>query len=298
LKTICGFTVAAISKAFLVKEETVAQRLVRAKNKIREANLRFGFPEPPDLKPRLTSVAETIYLLFNEGYGRHTGDTLVQTDICVEACRIAKALADHPLGQEARLQALVALLLLQASRLRARVGPQGEMRLLPEQDRSLWDQSSIAEAMPYLERAATGDDLSPYHLLAGIAACHATAPTFEETDWKRILAYYDALCGSNPSPVLRLNRAVALSFVQGPKAALKELAGIGKRPGMGSYYLLPATIADFHRRLGEPDQAARHYRTALEQSVTEPERKFLLRRLQECRSGEAADDAATSPRPA
>jgi len=282
LKTVCGFGVREIAKAFLTKEETIAQRLVRAKQKIRDERLPFEFPARGQLAPRLDAVLDTIYLLFNEGYGASSGDELIREDICAEACRLARTLAENPALRRPKVQALTALLFLQASRLKARLDANGEILLLEEQDRSTWDGAMIATGLHYLVEAASGDELSRFHLFAGIAACHASAPSFEKTDWQRILAYYDELCAGDHSPVIALNRAVAVSFVSGPQAALRELGKSKNLPALSDYYLFPATVADFHRRMGELSKAIKFYRQALASVRTEPEKRFLLRRLKQC----------------
>lgn len=281
LKTICGFGVAEIARAFLAKEETIAQRLVRAKQKIRAERLAFELPEGATIGAHLDGVLETIYLLFNEGYTANGGDTLIRKDMCYEACRLGRLLAKHPSASSPKVHALVALMLLQASRLNARVDSIGEVILLEDQEREMWDQGLISEGLHHLSEAAAGKELSNFHLLAGISACHATARNFDQTDWPRILGYYDLLVGADPSPVLALNRSVAVSFIEGPAAALKLLREIGKAPAMAGYYLFPATKADFYRRLDDREKAATCYREALKLSATAPEKRFLLRRLKE-----------------
>jgi RNA polymerase sigma-70 factor (ECF subfamily) len=282
LKTLCGFSVTEIARAFLAEEVTVAQRLVRAKRKIRDENISLELPEPAVLHQRLAAVSEVLYLLFNEGYNAHEGENLVRHELCAEAIRLTALLVEHPVGDRPRAHALLALMLLQASRLPARVDAEGNLLLLAEQNRALWDRELIQRGLHHLEQSAQGEELSEYHLQAGIAACHVVAPNYTATDWKNILGYYDGLMEINHSPVVALNRAVALAMLEGPRAGIKELERIGKLPQMQSYYLLPATLADFHRQSGKPEKAVAYYQQALTLACTEPERRFLLRKLKAC----------------
>jgi len=282
LKTLCGFSVAEIARAFLAEDATIAQRLVRAKRKIRDENISLELPAPTVLHKRLAAVLEVLYLLFNEGYNAHEGENLVRYELCAEAIRLTALLVEHPVGDRPRVHALLALMLLQASRLSTRVDSEGNLLLLAEQNRALWDRKLIQRGLHHLEQSARGEELSEYHLQAGIAACHALATNHAATDWKSILSQYDALIEINHSPVVALNRAVALAMIEGPRAGIKELERIGKLPQMQSYYLLPATLADFHRQNGAPEKAATYYQQALTLAGTEPERRFLLRKLKEC----------------
>jgi RNA polymerase sigma-70 factor (ECF subfamily) len=209
----------------------------------------------------------------------------------LEACRLARSLAEHSVGSAPRVQALAALCHLQASRVRSRLSSAGEVLLIEEQDRSTWDQRLIQIGMHFLIEAGAGEILSPYHLLAGIAACHATAPSFEKTNWERILSCYDALAAIDPSPIVALNRAVALSFVEGPTKARQAARLLAS--ALSNYYLYPATLADFYRREGDLAAAAKLYARALASTPTEPERKFIERRIEQCLS---SVDAAGPPR--
>jgi len=282
LKTLCGFSVTEIARAFLAEEATMAQRLMRAKRKIRDENILLELPQAAVLHKRLAAVLEVLYLLFNEGYNAHEGEKLVRHELCAEAIRLTSLLVEHPVGDRPHVHALLALMLLQASRLPARVDGEGNLLLLAEQNWVLWDRELIQRGLHHLEQSARGEELSEYHLQAGIAACHAVAPNDAATDWKSILGYYDGLMEINHSPVVALNRAVALAMIAGPQAGIKELERIGKLPQMQSYYLLPATLADFHRQNGESEKAAAYYQQALTLAGTEPERRFLLRKLKEC----------------
>ncbi len=282
LKTLCGFSVPEIARAFLSEEAAIAQRLVRAKRKIRDDKLPFEVPQGRELLVRLDSVLEVLYLLFNEGYGAHQGEELVRHDVCMEAIRLTALLAEHSAGDAPKVHALLALMLLQASRLPARVDANGDLLLLNEQDRSLWDKKMIHRGFHHLEKSAAGEELSEYHVQAGIAACHAAAADYASTDWKRILDYYDELVAMNHSPVAALNRAVALAMIEGPEAGIQALDKIKTLPPMKSYYLLPSTYAEFYKQIGQCQKALQYYRQALELVGTEPERRFLLRKIKEC----------------
>ncbi len=282
LKTLCGFSVAEIARAFLSPEATLAQRLVRAKRRLRELNVSCDLPEPAELQARLDTVLAALYLLFNEGYNAHAGEDLIRAELCAEAARLAQLLTEHAPGNKPKVHALLALMLLQASRLPARTNEEGGLLVLAQQDRARWDQSMIQAGHYHLQLAAQAQELTEYHLLAGIASCHASAPSFEATDWKRILGYYDTLVRMNHSPVLALNRAVALAQVEGPQAGIAALESIRDLPAMKSYYLMPATLAELHAQLGNRKQARACYQEALALAGTEPERKFLLRKIAGC----------------
>lgn len=282
LKTLGGFGVPEIARAFLAEEATIAQRLVRAKRTIKEMHIPFEVPEREELPARLDSVLDVLYLLFNEGYSAHQGEDLVRHDLCAEGIRLTSLLARHPVVGQPKVHALLALMLLQASRLPARTDAAGDILLLQDQDRSLWDRRIINAGIAELVRASTGDRASEYHLQAGIASCHALAPSYAETDWARILMQYDALLQRWPSPVVALNRAVALSMVAGAEAGLRELERIRTMQGMEQYYLFYSTLAEFHRRLGDLPAAAASYRNALDLATNIPEQRFLQRKLAEC----------------
>src|SRR5579864_4792915 len=281
LKTVGGFSVDEIARAFLLRPAAVAQRLVRAKRLLRERRIAFELPAR-GLGARIGSALETIYLMFNEGYAATAGDDLVRSDLCGEAVRLAAILADHPATTLPEVHALLALMLFQASRLPARCDAEGALVLLADQDRRRWDRALIGRALGHLERCAAGGRATAYHLEAGIAACHAMAPSYAATDWAQILALYDDRLALAPSPVVVLNRAVALSMVQGPRAGIAALAAVADDPHLRGYYLLPATLADLWLRCGDRQTAAAHYRRALELPCSEPERRFLLRRLAAC----------------
>lgn len=280
LKTIGGFGVSEIARAFLARETTIAQRLVRAKRRIREEEIRFELPSASELSARLDSVLEVIYLLFNEGYTAHSGENLIRKDVCEEAIRLGGLLVRHAATDLPKSHALLALMLLQAARLPARVSECGDLFLLDEQDRRLWDRRLINRGIYHLGHSAEGSEITEYHLEAGIAACHVGAPSYEATDWPRIVHLYDQLLKLNSSPVIALNRAVAVSRWRGPQAGISDLAEIGSHPQMSDYYLFHATMAELWRETGDGEKAVACYRRALASPCSEPERRFLLRKIE------------------
>lgn len=282
LKTLGGFGVAEIARAFLAPETTIAQRLVRAKKTIRTQSIPYTVPDAADLSARLDAVLDALYLLFNEGYSASQGDALVRHDLCAEAIRLTTTLAAHPAGDQPKVHALLALMLLHAARLPARTDAAGDFLLLETQDRARWDRAMIHAGLQALIRSASGDAVSAYHLQASIAACHAIAPSYAATDWPRILAQYDALMVAAPSPVVALNRAVAVAMVHGPEAGLAALDAVRTMPGMTSYALLHATVGELRQRLGDTAAAIAAYDAALALTLTEPERRFLLRKRDVC----------------
>lgn len=285
LKAVSGFGVAEIARAFLAEEATIAQRLIRAKKRIREAGVVLALPAPDDLPERLDSVLRVLYLLFNEGYGAHAGEDLVREDLCDEALRLARLLAARPETALPKVHALLALFYFQAARLSTRVDGDGNLLLLAEQPRDGWDRRFLSLGLHHLALSARGDELSEYHLQAAIAAVHGTSPSFAETNWPYLLGLYDQLLALAPSPVVALNRAIALSMVDGPEAALRSLEMLDADPAMRNYHLLPAVRADLLRRLGRTEQAVACYRRALESPCTEPERRFLAGRLRDLGAG-------------
>lgn len=282
LKAVSGFSVKEIARAFLSDPATIAQRLVRAKRQIRDQNLRFALPPPRELASPLGSVLEVIYLLFNEGYAAHQGDDLVRQDLCSEALRLALLVADSPVAQP-KVHALVSLLAFQAARLAARVDENSELVLLQDQDRSKWDSRLIALGSRRLAMSAEGVEVSEYHIQAAIASIHAQAKESATTDWEVILDLYDDLMELNPSSVVALNRIVAQGKVHGAESALNELAEIEDDPVLRDYYLLPATRGSLLAETGEFSQAANCFEGALTRPCSEPERRFLTRRMHECR---------------
>lgn len=284
LKTVCGFSVDEIAKAFLSKSDTVAQRIVRAKTKISHAQIKYEVPSPDKMEERLTSVLEVLYLLFNEGYLATKGDSLTRKDLCEEAIYRLTELSKQPICQLPKVFALLSMMHIQISRFNARTDGNGDLLLLEEQDRTLWNQEHIGLGLSYLELSAQGEELSDYHLEAGIASCHAVAANFEDTNWQQILTYYDILLSSNPSPIVALNRVVAVSMAKSFEQGLKELEPLKELPALKSYYLLPATFAEIYRRMGNLLKAKVHYEQALTLAGTEPEKRLLQKRIESCKS--------------
>ena len=282
LRLLGGLTTDEIARAFLVAEPTIAQRIVRAKRTLAAARVPFEVPGPAELADRLSSVLEVIYLVFNEGYSATAGQHWIRPGLCEDAQRLGRILAEL-MPQEPEVHALVALMELQASRLRARVGPSGAPVLLPDQDRARWDQLLIRRGLAALERAqAANGTLGPYALQASIAACHARAPTLEETDWERIVALYDGLAQLSPSPVIELNRAVAIGMAFGPAAGLEIVDELTSEPALRSYHLLPSVRGDLLKKLGRLDEARIEFESAAFLTQNSRERQLLLERAAAC----------------
>lgn len=282
LKTVGGFSVDEIARAFLTKKEAIAQRIVRAKRLIRDERIPIEMPSRLELPERLDSLLEVIYLLFNEGYSAHTGDDLVRSDLCAEAIRLEREIAAHPATDVPEAHALLALMLLQAARLPARIDAAGELSTLAEQDRALWNHAMIADGMRELGQSAEGERLTAYHIEAAIASCHAVAESFDDTDWDAIVAHYDLLLELKPTPVVALNRAVAAAMADGPAAAISAVEEIASHASLQNYLPLPATLGELCLRLGDRRRAAEYFTRALELPSTMPEKKFLLRKLEAC----------------
>lgn len=286
LKTVGGFSVDEIARAFLSKKTTVAQRLVRAKRLLREQEVPFELPEGDDLLGRIESGLEVLYLMFNEGYAAHQGDDLVRSDLCQEAIRLVTILTQHPKTAMPEVHALLSLMLLQASRLPARLDDDGAMVLLSDQDRHRWDRGMIGAGFRSLERACTGTRQTEYHLQAGIAAAHAAALSYQDTNWEQVLRLYDRLSEANPSPVVELNRAVAVAQIEGPAAGIRIARGIEAHPALRDYYLLPATLGDLFARLEEWEIATAYFDRAITLPCSDPEKRFLRKQRQYCRQRE------------
>jgi RNA polymerase sigma-70 factor (ECF subfamily) len=287
LRMLGGLETHEIARAFLVPEATMAQRLVRAKRKIRAANIPYTVPETRDMADRLDAVLTVIYLIFNEGYVATRGQALVRTDLCAEAIRLGRLVRTLLMPQPtAEVTALVALMLLHDSRRAARLDVAGEMILLEDQDRGRWDQQQIAEALPLVEEAIRGG-AGPLALQAAIAAQHCRAGRAEETDWRQILRLYDLLERAQPSPIVSLNRAVAVAMVDGPQPALALIDALAANGDLDSYHLLHATRADLLRRLGSYADSAKSYTRAISLVTNDSERRFLERRLAEVQSRQA-----------
>jgi RNA polymerase sigma factor (sigma-70 family) len=278
LRLVGGLTTGEIARAFLVSEATVAQRIVRAKRTLAEARVPFEIPRGDELSARLASVLEVIYLIFNEGYAATGGEDWTRPGLCEEALRLGRILAELA-PREPEVHGLVALMEIQASRLRARVGPTGEPILLHEQDRGRWDWLLIGRGRAALERAERlGGALGPYTIQAAIAACHANARTVEETDWTRIAALYDALAQLAPSPVVEVNRAVAVGRAFGPAAGLEVLDALRSEPSLQGYHLLPAVRGDLLAKVGRMEEAGVEFRRAAAMTRNSRERSLLVGR--------------------
>jgi len=284
LRLLGGLTTDEIARAFLVPEPTIAQRIVRAKRTLTEAHVPFEVPRGAELPARLSSVLEVIYLVFNEGYAATKGDDWTRPELCDEALRLGRILAELvPVAAE--VHGLVALMELQASRLRARIGPSGEPILLLDQDRSRWDQLLVRRGLAALARAASlKEPFGPYALQAAIAGCHAVAHTAVETDWKRIVALYDALVELTQSPVVELNRAVAVSMAFGPAAGLEMVEALADEPALNSYHLLPSVRGDLLMKLGRLAEARVEFERAASLAQNARERDLLLSRAASCRA--------------
>jgi RNA polymerase sigma factor (sigma-70 family) len=280
LRMLGGLSTEEIARAFLVPEKTVAQRIVRAKRTLAEAKVPFEAPRAHELHERLASVLQVIYLIYNEGYSASAGADWMRPALCEEALRLGRVLAGLQ-PDEAEVHGLVALMEIQSSRARARVGPAGEPILLLEQDRARWDQLLIRRGLAALARAErSGRGLGPYGLQAAIAACHARARQAHDTDWPRIAALYDALAQLSPSPIVELNRAVALSMAYGPQAGLEVVDGLLAAPALKHYHLLPSVRGDLLAKLGRHDEARLEFGRAASLTQNERERQLLLARAQ------------------
>ncbi|PYM75856.1 MAG: RNA polymerase subunit sigma-24 [Candidatus Rokuibacteriota bacterium] len=291
LKLVGGLSTTEIARAFLAPEPTIAQRLVRAKRAIRDRALPYEVPDDGELPGRLPAVLAVIYLIFNEGYAAQSGNALVRHDLCDEALRLGRMLVEL-MPEEPEVRGLLALMELQASRAATRTDADGNLVLLEDQDRSRWDQAGIVRGLASLERAGPMGRAGPYQRQAAIAACHARAASWEATDWRQIVEHYEALAAIAPSPVVELNRAVAIGLAHGPAAGLAALDDVDDTALRG-YHLLPGARADFLRRLGRRTEAATEYRRALGLTDNARERAFYAARLAACEPGEAASPGDT-----
>jgi RNA polymerase sigma-70 factor, ECF subfamily len=279
LRELCGLTTEEIARAFLTAPPTLAQRIVRAKSKIRDAKIPYQVPSRAELPERLDAVLHVVYLVFNEGYSATVGESLTRHDLSAEAIRLGRLL--HELLPEPEVTGLLALMLLHESRRAARTHPDGDLVLLEEQDRALWDRAMIAEGVELVRRSLSSGRAGPYALQAAIAALHAEAPSVAETDWSEIVGLYDVLMRVRPSPVVELNRAAALAMRDGPHVGLRQVEAILARGDLHEYHLAHAARAELCRRVGRPEEARGSYERALQLARQEPERRFLRRRLEE-----------------
>ena len=281
LKTVGGFSVREIARAFLADDAAIAQRLVRAKSQIRDRHLTLDMPRGEELKRRLASVLDVLYFMFNEGYSVHEGQDLIRQDLCFEALRLGRLVAASSIALPS-VHALVALMAFQVSRLAARVDELGDLVLFEDQDHALWDQHLIGLGFHHFDQSMAGDEVSEYHAQAAIAATYARAADAQSVDWSMILRLYDQFLAINPSPVVALNRAVVVAKVEGPAQALAAIAPLQNNTKLRDYYLLPAVRGHLLLELGRQAEAATSFRAALECPCSEPERRFLRRKLEEC----------------
>lgn len=288
LRTVCGLSTEEIARAFLVPVPTLAQRLVRAKQKIRDAAIPYQVPPKEELPERLGAVMLVVYLVFNEGYAASSGDARLRRELCSEATRVGRLLCEV-MPEEPEARGLLSLMLLHDSRRDARVGPEGEVVLLDEQDRTLWDREQIREGVALLESALRSGPPGMYELQAAIAALHAQADRAEDTDWHQIVQLYEMLLRVHPSPVVELNHAAAVAMAEGPLRGLRLLDALEARGDLRSYHLLPAARGDLLRRLGRWEEAARAYRRALSLATNGAEQRFLSRRLHEAQARSRSD---------
>jgi RNA polymerase sigma-70 factor (ECF subfamily) len=279
LREVCGLTTEEIAKAFLTTPRTLAQRIVRAKAKIRETPIPYEVPTPQELPERLAAVLHVIYLVFNEGYSAAAGAEVTRAELTGEAIRLGRLLTE--LQPEPEVIGLLALMLLQESRRAARTSPTGELILLENQDRSLWNREQIAEGVALLQKALQSRRFGSYTLQAAIAAVHAEAESVAATDWRQIVALYDQLVGIHPSPVALLNRAVAIAMCDGPEAGLTHIDAVLEHGELANYYLAHSARAELYRRLGRTDEARASYEKALALTQQEPERQFLQERIRQ-----------------
>lgn len=282
LKVACGFSVDEIARALLARPEAISQRIVRAKGRIRDLNLALDMPTAQAMRERMPSVLRTIYLLFNEGYAASGGEDLIRHEICAEALRLAELVASHPTAGSPEAEALAALLCFQHSRSQARTARDGVPIVLAEQDRSLWDGRLIARGFAHLMRARGGEKLTAYHLEAGAASIHAAARSWAETDWAGVKNYYDMLMDVAPSPIVSLNRAIAVAMLDGPDAALAGIEHLARDPLVAKYVPLHMTLGDLELQRGKRALARAAFETALALPVNEAERRFIQRKIAVC----------------
>jgi RNA polymerase sigma factor (sigma-70 family) len=287
LKTLCGLSTHEIARALLTTEANIKKRIARAKCKFAAREIPFEVPTGEALNTRLESVYAVLYPLFNEGYNSCHPSELIRRDLCEEAIRLGALLLEHPIGKNPQTPALLALMLFHAARFAARLDTNGGILLLEEQDRSRWDAERIGRAAFYLSASAAGDTVSRYHLEAGIAAYHALALSFADTDLSAILRLYDWLIRMHPSPVYALNRAIAVAQIAGPDARIAVIEKATRLEALKQYHLLEATLGEFHLRAGRPERACAHFRAAMKGALSQAERRLLERKLNDCEPSSA-----------
>lgn len=280
LNLLGGFGGAEIARALLAQESAIHKRLSRAKQRLREARVAFEVPSGADLATRLQAVLAVLYLMFNEGYSSSFADHPIRRDVCIEAMRLCKLLTEHPAGNHPEVFALMALMCLHAARFDARVDESGNLLMLDAQDRSRWNRDLIRQGLRYVDHCTASTEPTPYLIEAAIAAAHCLAERYEDTDWDSIVRLYDQLMEIKPSPIVALNRAIALAEVAGPEEALQTLEALPDRRILDTYHLYPAALGELHLRLGHRDDAARHFTRAIELTASGAERRFLKRKLQ------------------
>jgi RNA polymerase sigma-70 factor (ECF subfamily) len=281
LKNLCGFSVAEIAKAFISNEETIGKRLYRAKQAFREQKIKFEIPSANELKERLENVLTAIYLLFNEGYNSTHHNLLIRNDLINEALRLAKMLFDNPLTQQSEVAALLALMCFHAARIPARADTQGNIQLLQAQNRSLWNRELIKIGFEYIDKALDSQELTVYHLEAGIAYEHCVALSYEQTNWSHILHLYNLLYQVQPNPIVALNRAIVIGELEGAEAAIQAIRGISNLKSLENYYLLAATLGEFYLKIGDKRQAKTYFAKALQLTQAPAEKILLQGKLEE-----------------
>lgn len=279
LKTVSGFSVGEIASAYLSKEETISKMLTRAKQKLRQQKIRLEMPLPDKLNLRLEPVLKVLYLMFNEGYNSAKGEKLIRNDLCFEAVRLGKILAHHPLTNLPKLHALLALFYFQGARLNARFDENGNILLLAEQNRAFWNKRMIAEGLKHFRLSAKGEEISDYHLEAEIASIHALAKNFASTDWKRILRCYEILSQRNNSPIVKLNKTIALAKVEGSEAGLRELEKLKDTSELKEYLLFYVTFGDLKVETGKKSEAIISYQKAEKLATSETVKKFIKEKI-------------------
>ncbi len=279
LKTLCGFSTAEISKAFLTTEDTISKRLYRSKEFFRENKIQFIIPSIDDIKNRTGAVLNAIYLVFNEGYNSTHSEDLIRKDLIEEAVTLCKLLTENNHTNLPEVNALLALMCFHASRSDSRLSSEGEIILLPKQDRDKWNKALIEEGIKYFDRSASGEAISSYHLEAAIAFEHCTAENFEKTNWKIILQYYEMLCQILPGPITELNKVIATLQVHGANKALKELNSIKEKNKLESYYLYYSLLGEIHLKLNDGELAKKEFETALHLTLSEPEKRMIMNKI-------------------